>query len=176
MNNNLFSRKSLSLVFSLVAALSLLMAAVTPAFALSTDPAPLSGAKSDPKSEAMFHHALTVYNASIKTRIFENNSTDKAMQDVRARENGASGGSGRGYGSFKPAQYASLYAALSQVNTMMALIKSLLVAHPGFDKYGSVVNSAQAANTAKDIDSYAKTLQYYTYKANSLYTLLQHTH
>ena len=175
MKSSLFSRKSLSIVFSLVAVLSLLMVAASPALAMSTDPYAMSGAKSDPQSEQLFHHAITVYSATLKTRIFENNSTDQAMQYIRSRDNGGSGGSGRGYKSFTRNQFASLYAAMSQVNAIMSLIKSMMIAHPGFDKYGMVTNSAVAANMAKDIDTYAKTLQYYAVKANSLYIALQHT-
>ena len=175
MKNNLFSKKGLSLIFSLVAALSLLAAAVTPAFALSTDPASMSGAKTDPKAEAMFHHAITVYNATVRSRMFENNSLDAALQYVHSRQNGLSGGGGRGYGAFSASQYNALFGNMSQVNTLLALIKSMIVAHPGFDKYGAVVNSSVAYETAKEMDSYARSLQYYSLKANALYSTLQHT-
>ena len=180
MKSNLFSKKSIVKIVSLMAVLSLLMVAVTPAFAkplsVSTDPTSgVTGGASDSKSEAMFHHALTVYNSSIKTRIFENNTLDASLAYIHTRENGAAGGKGRGYGSFSPNQFAALYGSFAQVNNMMNLIKSMMISHPGFDKYGKVTNSALAADVAKEIDSYAKSLQYYTIKANSLYSALQHT-
>jgi hypothetical protein len=172
-------KKPIVTIFSMVAALSMLLAAVTPVFAKATDPTTTAAKNSGPSDAqivGMFHHDLTMYNQLVRRPIYLDESLDHAMQVLISRENTVSVQQGKKvYGTFTPGEYAALYANLSRLNTLQAFVKGQLDSHPGFDNSFNVINSGVALNTVHDLDVALAQMRLVVIQASSGYQRLLHT-
>ena len=182
MKNNLLSKKSMGVIASLLAAISLLAVAATPVFAKPLSPLSVPTIKvtaanttlTDDKLSQLYAHERVLFDNLRPGADIRMNDVTNAMKVLADSEKFDAN-----VANFDSQQQRELREnALTQqignikmddlrISEQVGIARNLIAAHPGFNQQGDVTNSAVALQTINTLNAYVANIRYFVNRSNT---------
>jgi len=182
MKNNLLSKKSMGVIASLFAVISLLAVAATPVFAKPLSPLSVPTIKvtaantsltNDKLSQLYAHERVLFDNLRPGADIRMNDVTDamKVLTDSEKFDTNVANFDSQQKRELREVAVTQQLGTVKmddlRISEQVSIARNLIAAHPGFNQQGDVTNSAVALQTINTLNAYVANIRYFVSRSNT---------